>query len=237
MALDSPSRSVLFLLLRRLLQQKNCPHGLCLSLAFVLIGLTYLNHRKCALTWAEHVETLPKRPLGLPVAGWLRKSDGWIGWIELFYLAVAIVLLSTLSHHRTSPIAVLPESVLGKSQLLYLIFLWWIVVFNFERAIVHFTPHRLVTEGVVTLNAIICTLLLFTLPTRLVETQTGSIINWTEHILVVGFAGALILLLVFHALTYLLYGKQHIPNAGLHIRFGPNATATKAKPKAGHDHP
>ncbi|MDP6040735.1 MAG: hypothetical protein QGG64_19460, partial [Candidatus Latescibacteria bacterium] len=207
------------------------------AIAFILIGLTYLNHRKCAITWTEHVETLPERPLGLPIAGWLRKSRGWVGWLELFYLAIAFVLLYILHHHQEHPIDMIPDTPLGKGQWLYLIFLWWIVVFNFERAIVHFTPHRLITEGIVTLNAVICSLLIVTLPSNPFVAQSGSIVTWTEQALTIGILGSSILLLVFYGLTYLLYGKEHIPNAGLHIRFGPHATATKAKPKSSQDHP
>ena len=43
---------------------------------FVLVGLTYLNHRKASVNWVEKVETLPERPYGLPVAGWFVRSRG-----------------------------------------------------------------------------------------------------------------------------------------------------------------
>ena len=35
----------------------------------------------------------------------------------------------------------------------------------------------------------------------------------------------------------LVYGDRPAPHASLHIRFGPNATATKAKPSPGAPHP
>ena len=47
------------------------------------------------------------------------------------------------------------------------------VVFNFERALVRFSPHRLVTEGVITLNAIICTVLV-AIGTQVVPKQIGN---------------------------------------------------------------
>ena len=208
-----------------------------LALAFVFIGINYLNHRKSSLTWVEHVQTLTERPLGLPVAGWLRQSQGWFGWIELFYLAITLVLCYTLYHHKTHPIALIPDTALGKGQLLYLIFLWGIIVINFKRAIVTFAPHRLITEGLVTLNAIVCTFLVLTLLSNPLSIHSGSVTPWIEQSFWIGFFVSAILLLVFFALTFVLFGKQHIPNAGLHIRFGPNANATKAKPSAGHEHP
>jgi hypothetical protein len=50
-----------------------------------------------------------------------------------------------------------PESAVGKTQLLYAVFLWMMVVANFERALPGFAPQRLITEGVIILNATICT--------------------------------------------------------------------------------
>lgn len=43
------------------------------------------------------------------------------------------------------------------------------------------------------------------------------------------------MLLVFRGLTDLLYGKEHIPNTGLHVRF--TSLTSKTKSKAGQDHP
>ena len=123
----------------------------------MLVGITYLNHRKTGLRW---VESLTDRPYGLPVTRWLRASRGWIGWLELFFLAIGATLLLVLHAHRTEPLPILPAAVFGKVQLLYLVFLWWVVVMNFDHAIVDFTPRRLVTEGTVTLNAVLCTALL-----------------------------------------------------------------------------
>jgi hypothetical protein len=39
------------------------------------------------------------------------------------------------------------------------------------------------------------------------------------------------------AIVRAIYGDQFAGHAGSHIRFGPNATATKEKPKAGQPHP
>ena len=50
------------------------------------------------------------------------------------------------------------QSWLGKGQLLYLGLLWWLVAGNFERALVAFKAERLVTEGVIYLVALACTL-------------------------------------------------------------------------------
>ena len=48
---------------------------------------------------------------------------------------------------------------MGKGQQLYIVFMWWIIAFNFERALPRFSPGRIVTEGTITFNGIIATVL------------------------------------------------------------------------------
>jgi hypothetical protein len=48
---------------------------------------------------------------------------------------------------------------MGKGQLMYLAFLWAVVGINFVHVLPRFTPQRLVTEWVVTVNAMLCTVL------------------------------------------------------------------------------
>ena len=212
------------------------------AVCFVLVGLTYLNHRKSASTWIEQVTQLPEKPFGLPVAGWLRASKGWVGWFELIYLAIGIAVVWLLTAHLRQPLAFIPESWLGKGQWLYLIFLWWVVVFNFERALVGFSPHRLVTEGVITFNAVICTVLM-ALSARSIPMQESipqdlpNYTSWIGKTVLVGSIMMVLTTLIFWGITLAIYGAKHAPHSGLHIRFGPNATATKAKPKAGEEHP
>ena len=113
------------------------------------------------------------------------------------------------------------------------------VIFNFERALVGFSPHRLVTEGTITLNAIICTILIALGPLS-VPKQTGSLFSFTEWILQILIWGAVVLVgstVVFGGVKHLLFRKEHAPGASLHIRFGSDSNAPKAKPKAGEQHP
>ncbi len=212
------------------------------AVGFVLLGLTYLNHRKATDTWVKQVESLPEKMYGLPVAGWFRYSRGWIGWFELLYLAMGGTMILLLEIHHRTPIALVPTDWLGKGQLFYLIFLWWVVLFNFERALVGFTPQRLVTEGVITLNALICTVFVAVgaqgIPIRQPVTQlVTSYGRWIGTVAIAGAIATVLITLAEWGLTHAIYGKQHIPHAGLHIRFGPDATATKAKPRAGENHP
>lgn len=208
------------------------------AVLFVLIGLTYLNHRKAALTWIDQVTSLPDRFYGLPVTGWFRHSRGWVGWFELFYLVLGAGGLLLLWVHQRHSLPILPKDWLGQGQLLYVVFLWWVVIFNFERALVGFTPQRIVTEGFIAWNAIVCTVLLvgaFGASAR--QPIQLSYSEWILDYSVMLFGVSVIGILILWGLTHAVYGKAPIPHSGTHIRFGSDATATKVKPAAGQKHP
>ncbi len=205
----------------------------------LLIVLTYLNYRKSAGTWVDRVEDLPARFFGLPVVGWFRHSRGWIGWFELFYIGIGIVCVWLLTVHFREPLAFIPTNWLGKGQLFYFVFLWWMVIFNFERALVGFSPHRLVTEGVIALNAIMCTALMAVGP-KLVPKQVGRAFSFNDWIWRASIWGIVVLVgttVLFWLIKRVLFGRAHASGAGRHIRFGPDSNAFKAKPKAGERHP
>ena len=83
-------------------------------------------------------------------------------WFDLAALAVAACLTILMVRHLRRPLAVVPENPLGQGQGLYLLLLAIMVIGNFERALVGFKDQRLVTEGVIHLNALICTVILLT---------------------------------------------------------------------------
>jgi hypothetical protein len=161
-------------------------------------------------------------------------------WFNVAYLSIAIAITWTLTRHLKSPLPLLPASALGKGQLLYLIFLWWMVVGNFDRAQVAFTPQRLVTEGVIHLNAVLCTVLLLlcvppsTSPRRNDSVDFRSAISKTIG---AGTVGVIVSVLLQWAVVRTIYGDQFAGHAGKHIRFGPNATATTKRPVPGQPHP
>ncbi len=81
-------------------------------------------------------------------------------WFNLAFLLYAICSGTLLLVHRyRKKIALVPENTLGKGQLLYLVFLWIVTTFNFEKALVGFHEQRLGTEGIIFVNAIIVTFL------------------------------------------------------------------------------
>ena len=217
------------------------PWTVVFAVVFLLVLVTYINHRKAAGTWVEHVASLPERPYGIPVSGGFVRSKGWVGWFELLYLAIGVAGVWLLTAHLNRPLDFIPTSWLGKAQLLCLVFLWWVVVFNFERALVAFAPQRLITEGLITFNAVICTVMMALGPQGVpIQVHLDPLLSYAGWIQMAGLLGgaALILMtLAGWAVTLAMYGHERAPGAGLNVRFGPNATATKAKPKAGQAHP
>jgi hypothetical protein len=136
-------------------------------------------------------------------------------------------VLLPLVRHLKSPLPLVPASALGRCQLLYVLFLWWVVVGNFERALVHFTAQRLVTEGVIVLNAGLCTCLLLLTAPRHRAAPGDSDLDARAPLgrtVAVGLTAAAVAVLVDWGVVRALYGDRFAGHAGLHIRFGPHAT-------------
>ncbi|MEW6161347.1 MAG: hypothetical protein AB1813_28295, partial [Verrucomicrobiota bacterium] len=138
------------------------------------------------------------------------------------------------------PLSWIPVTALGKAQLLLLVFLWWMVIGNFERALVSFAPQRLITEGVIFLNALLLSWIILRQPTVVPESPKAAAPDFrllTRKAVVAGLILTLISVMADWAVIRAIYGDQFAGHAGKHIRFGPNATATKEKPKPGQAHP
>jgi hypothetical protein len=190
------------------------------ALGFVVLGISYLNSRKNVAQWVT-TKSMPAEMAGIP---------SW-AWFDLGYLATALVLLSLWVCHRRRPLAIVPESWLGKGQLLYLVLLWMVVVFNFERALVAFQAQRLVTEGVLYLVALACMLvLLLSPPISVVSSNERPALlavrdrSRLATVVAVGLVAALVSIVADWAIVRAIYGDRFAGHAGLHIRFGPRAT-------------
>ncbi|MBI2929505.1 MAG: hypothetical protein HYY24_27895 [Verrucomicrobia bacterium] len=199
------------------------------AVAFVLVLLTYLNLSKNPGTWVK-AKSVPEVMYGL-------SADAWFG---LAYAALAAAVVGLLVLHARRPLALVPGSWLGKGQLLYVVFLWWMVVGNFERSVVGFVPQRMITEGVIFFNAVVCTLLLlFWGGTLRVEAPAlvPNYARWLTKAVWIGALGFLLSVAVDWEITRAIHGDRFDGYGARHIRFGPESTATKEKPKAGQKHP
>jgi hypothetical protein len=199
------------------------------ALAFVLLGITYLNLQKNPREWVKQ-KAVAATILNWPVAS----------WFNLAYLALAAVWLAALFVHLRRPLPLMPRSNQGKAQLLFLAFLWWMVVGNFERALVSFSPQRLVTEGVIHLNAAVCSLLALVCwvkPQRAPDMTDFPPRGWLTKLVALGIIGTALSIVADWAIVRAVWGNQFAGNAKWHIRFGPNATATRDKPSPSAPHP
>jgi hypothetical protein len=190
------------------------------AIAFVLLGVTYLNLRKNPPEWVKQ-GTMPAEMAGLAA----------VTWFDLGYLLLTIVVVGSLMFHlRRRKLALVPPSGLGQGQWLYLAFLWWMVVGNFERAVVGFQAQRLVTEGVIFLNAAVCSLLILLEAGRGPAPVGVPATSWRATIrraLAIGLVISALGILANWAIVRAVYGDRFAGHAGLHIRFGPNATIHK----------
>lgn len=152
---------------------------------FVLLAVPYVNLVKNVEEWGKQLnpdvwtrtllmpngtqETAPALwdvpYLGrLPGFDGLHMTPGW--WFNLTWLLLLALFIVLIRHHLREPLLLIPGTWLGKGQLFFLILLWVMVVGNFERALVAWHPSRLLTEWIITVNAILATGLLLTTPTR-----------------------------------------------------------------------
>jgi hypothetical protein len=186
------------------------------AVSFLLLLLTYINLQKIVNDWVS-AKTIPETMLFLTTRG----------WFDLFYAVTALTFLVLLREHLRRPLPLVPPTWLGKGQMLYLAFLWWIVIGNFLKAIVAFAPQRLVTEGTIHINALLCTLmvLLWTRPAQPPDLQPVTDYRpLLKRTLAVGFAIMALYTLLEWGLIRAIYGNTFAGHAKLHIRFGPNAT-------------
>ena len=190
-----------------------------LAVGFVLLAIPYLNLRKNVADWTR-AGAIPQVMYGIPA---------W-AWFDLAALAVAACLTILMMRHRPAPgrgsgrraregpgaLSAAPGHH-GHRQLR-------------ARAYVGFKDQRLVTEGVIHLNALICATILLTAagPTRTPGrrgTEPPSPPRW-GRLVAIGVGTALVAVVADWAIVRGTYGDRFAGHAGLHIRFGPNATTS-----------
>lgn len=192
----------------------------CVAVFFVMVPFTYVNIVKnLEAVWLKNgtvAETL-----------WGYSS---LMWFNLGYLALALaVALPLVAWYRGRELTVLPEGRLGKGQLFFIILLWWIVVGNLSRT-VPFGEQRLITEGVIHVNACLCTLLAILLPTRrwiAGEIAPTEPIALLQRTLVAAVLATIIIVGGEYVLTRSTWGDEPVGGHAEHIRFGPNAKLDK----------
>jgi hypothetical protein len=187
--------------------------ALCTS--FLLLLLTYLNMYKQVGDWVS--------------AGAVANNLWYFTahtWFDIFFALTAITFALMLFRHLRRPLALVPTSPEGRAQLLYLALLWWMIIANFMKALPAFAAVRLVTEGTIFVNGLLCSLMLgFWFENR--NTQSGIGTRTQNPLLIVPVAIALIWPVVCFETVRVLYGGRFTGEAGHHYRFGPRAVPAK----------
>jgi len=199
------------------------------AVGFVLLAVTYLNLERNPGDWIS-AKAMPATMYGLA-------TQAWFG---LGYLAIAAAGVGLMASHRRRPLAIMPATAFGRGQLFFLVLLWWMVLGNFERSIPGFTQRRLVTEGLIHLNAVLCSCGVLLGAGAVERRPTGLAMSWTRctrETVVAGVLWITLSVLADWGIVRGIYGDRFAGSANLHIRFGPHATATKEKPPAGQPHP
>jgi len=187
------------------------------SVIFVLLGITYLNLAKNPAVWIK-AKSVPAILYGISASA----------WFAIAYLLLLALLLWMLAKKP----AFIPATPFGRGQLLLLVLLWWMVVGNFERAVVGFAEQRLITEGVIFLNAVILSFLIVrSSASPRIESQSFHV----NRAISVGVVASLLTVLGSWITIRAVYGNTFAGHANLHVRFGTNGPA--AGPIKGRPHP
>lgn len=221
---------------------------------FVLLGIPYVNLFKNVKEWGERLnpdvwtqtifgdngeKIVASARWDVPYLGRLPQIDflhltpeGWFNLTWILLLAMAILIIR---RHFKEPLALIPSTWLGKGQLVFLVLLWVMIIGNFERALVGWSPERLLTEWVITFNAIVATLLVLILPHEKETLKIGNTIpfralykkTWFVTLATVVAVSGFFLLTNRALYQYPSYEK--LDTQKYFTRFGPEA-AWRSKP-------
>lgn len=199
------------------------------SVAFLMTALLYLSMIKNVTEWTREraggfrmVAESMKMPLVEAIELPTRT------WFQLAFLLLSLCIVSLLIVHTRRKLAVVPSTWLGKGQLLYLILLWAIIIFNFEKALGGFTESRLATEGVLFVNAVIATFMINCCvreqenPDLPPESPADYRLLFQRSFIALTAALAFATF-AFTGVVRLVYGDHFAGHAGNQRRFGPEA--------------
>jgi len=130
--------------------------------------------------------------------------------------------------HVRRALSVVPETWLGKGQLLYLAFLWFVTLMSFAHELSAMNPVGWVLQWGVTINALLCTYLVMgaAAPAAAEIAPAGpAYAGWLRRSVALGLLSAVGCSFGGWALKRRLFGDAFAPHFYMnHIRFGPNNT-------------
>ena len=178
------------------------------ALFFLLMAMSYVNLEKNVQNFLQQ-GMVDKQIFGLSAHFWFA-----LGYA---LLAIVVVIFYWSSQRRKLPF--LPQSALGKGQLLFLLVLWWAIIGDQFQAFLKFNYGRLVVEGSFFISAVLISLWI---PLRQVEsvTKIGERIQ-PYRAKILKLTLAIILIFIAVIFIYGLIGRysHHDSLGGSHIRF------------------
>ncbi len=205
-----------------------------LAVTITVPVLMWANLQKDVGHWTKGPLSAMPGAMRVPLIGFSLST--W-AWFNILFGGAAMAFVMLLNVHTRRRLALLEQGWLARGQWLYLLLLWVFVIGNFGRAVVHFTEQRLLTEGVITLNAVLATMLLLLVP-RTTAAQPSRIPADYGHLIVGAAVIALVCAAVFPVAETLsvraVYGDAPVKrprdaNLGPTTRFGAHA-AWKYRP-------
>jgi hypothetical protein len=199
------------------------------SVFVVLWIIPYLNFRRSPTRWVQHLEALPEYPGGVALVSGFLPSRGFLGWMEVVFLASGALLVWLMIRHLRRPLRIVPADPLAGGQLLFVAFLWACIFISFAHVIVEFSPFIMGVQLAITLQGILCMALMFYGSERgvmPVGQEAGSIpLIGVARLVTVGLVAAALISVSGLCVKRALFGDAF---AGFfykdHIRFGPNNT-------------
>ena len=159
------------------------------SVFFILVVLTYVNMEKNVVVWVSEGPKVIPEFMRMPLIGWHDINvESWFRWsawtwFNVTYFLFGAAVLAMLVMHLRRGLALIPKSWLGRGELFYVIFLWLVVIFNFERALTGFAEQRVLTEWVIMVNAVIATLGIVLAPREGETLNTRGILDFTPGLM------------------------------------------------------
>ncbi|NLI01230.1 MAG: hypothetical protein GX446_17250 [Chthonomonadales bacterium] len=198
-----------------------------LAPAAVLVGITYLNARKNPEEWVK-AGAFP------PGLYWLSTMT-WFN-IGAFIVAAGVVVL--LIRHMRKPLSLMPSTWEGRGLLLFVAFLSAVVVMNFERALVGFREQRLITEGIILVNATVTSVLIACWSGTVHALRRGGAPSrGLAQTVAMGLTGGVLCCLVCLGTVMAAYGTKPIEFRKPSYRFGARARMVRPAPLPGQPHP
>lgn len=208
------------------------------AITFALPALTYVNMVKNIPDWTR--EHGPHRSLPeIMKAPWVDYELSALGWFNLFYAAATIAFVGLMIAHTRRRLSIVPSHWLGRGQLLYFLLAWAFVLGNFSKALPSFAASRLLTEGIILLNAIFATALVLLAPREQVQVKQRPEPNYNRWICGAALLGLTLFIAVPFAERFAsrrVYGDARVGFGGINYRFGPNANWKRTPLLKGQKH-